>query len=106
MCGANGELFEIGMRRVEQIVGFTSDDTGQCQHNRPRRLHPSITNGFSGRWWRFASPVRGKIVGRKGFDERVTKLERNCDVFERYGRVQMDEALEDCKRPGATGVNH
>jgi len=71
---AECDLFELRMRRVEEVIGFASDDAWQCQYGGPRRFYPVIANGFRGGRRRFSPPVGRPLVGWEDFNQRVFKF--------------------------------
>src|SRR5262245_2230766 len=82
----NGELFEVGVGGVNEIVGFAGDHAGQGKDGGPGSFHPAIADGFGRGGWRLGAPVVGQVFDGEDFKEFFVKLNLNGDIFEGEGR--------------------
>ena len=103
---AKGDLLEVWMRGIEQVVRLrVNDHAWQLQHDGACFLHPPITDLHAGRRRRFLGPVSRQVRRGDGLQQRLVKLDRDGHLLECHWRIEMNQTFERRERKGGAGVN-
>ena len=103
----NREPREIGVLRIDEIVGLLgNDDRGHSHQSGFAGIQPSLAELPQPRGWRCTSPVVGQVGYRGGGHGNGLRNIDGSDTMRRHhGRIDVDERLEHRKGDGARGMN-
>jgi len=87
---AEGDLLEVWMRGIEQVVRLcVNDHAWQLQHDGACVLHPPVTDLHAGRRRRFLGPVSRQVRRGDGLQQRLVKLDRDGHLLECHWRISI-----------------